>query len=151
MQSNRFQEFLQSFSFSSEGGDLPALDLVGLCVCSVAHCLCFGFGVVGLRVSRSAWKNCSVGALSSGVVWKLSSVSVVRGSGVGVILHSRSRFVVGGWGMLGSPTILLDKGFLSESLLSESLLSGSVNHPLRLAVVVLGVLRPEMEQGFVSS
>ena len=90
------------------------------------------------------------------MVWKLSSVSVVRGSGVGVVLHSRSRFVVGGWGMLGSPTRLLDKGFLSESLLSESLLSesllsGSVNHPLRLAVVVLGVLRPEMEQGFVSS
>ena len=80
------------------------------------------------------------------MVWKLSSVSVVRGSGVGVVLHSCSRFIVGGWGMLGSPTILLDKGFLSESLLS-----GSVNHPLRLAVVVLRVLRPEMEQGFVSS
>ena len=85
------------------------------------------------------------------MVWKLSSVSVVWGSGVGVVLHSCSRFVVGGRGMLGSPTILLDKGFLSESLLSESLSSGSVNHPLRLAVVVSWVLRPEMEQGFVSS
>ena len=53
--------------------------------------------------------------------------------------------------MLGSLTMLLDKGFSLESLLSESLSSGSVNHPLRLAVVVLGVLRPEMEQGFVSS
>ena len=85
------------------------------------------------------------------MVWKLSSVSVVRGSGVGVVLHSRSRFVVSGWGILGSPTRLLDKGSSSELLLSELLLSGSVNHPLRLAVVVSWVLRPEMEQGFVSS
>ena len=84
------------------------------------------------------------------MVWKLSSVSVVRGSGVGVALHSCSKFV-GGRGMLGSPTMLLDKGFLSRSSLSESLSSGSVNHPLRFAVVVSGVLRPEMEQGFVSS
>ena len=64
------------------------------------------------------------------MVWKLSSVSVVRGSGVGVVLHSRSRFVVSGWGILGSPTRLLDKGSSSESL---SL--GSVNHPLHLAIV----------------
>ena len=74
------------------------------------------------------------------MVWKLSSVSVVRGSGVGVVLHSCSRFVVGGLGMLGSPTILLDKGFWSRSSLSESLSSGSVNHPLRFAVVVSGGL-----------
>ena len=75
-------------------------------------------------------------------------MSVVRGSGVGVVLHSCSRVVVGGRGMLGSPTKLLDKGFLLVSL-SESLSLGSVNHPLRLAVFVRSwVLRPRMEQGF---
>ena len=67
-------------------------------------------------------------------------MSVVRGSGVGVVLHSCSRFVVGGLGMLGSPTMLLDKGFLSRSSLSESLSSGRVNHPLRFAVGVSGGL-----------
>ena len=61
-------------------------------------------------------------------------MSVVRGSGVGVILHNRSRFDVGGRGMLGSPTRLLDRG---SSL--ESLSSGSVNHPRRWAIVVLGL------------
>ena len=80
------------------------------------------------------------------MVWKLSSVSVVRGSGVGVVLHNRSRFDVGGWGILGSPTRLLERGSSSELL---SL--GSVNHPLRWAVVVSWVLRPEMEQGFVQA
>ena len=60
-------------------------------------------------------------------------MSVVQGSGVGVVLHNRSRFIVGGWGILGSPTRLLDRGSSSESLLS-----GSVNHPLRRAVVVSG-------------
>ena len=80
------------------------------------------------------------------MVWKLSSVSVVRGSGMGVVFHSRSRFDVGGWGILGLPTRLLERGSSSE-LLS----SGSVNHPLHWAVVVSGVLRPEMEQGFVQA
>ena len=74
-------------------------------------------------------------------------MSVVRGSGVGVVLHSSSKFV-DGRGMLGSPTKLLDRGFSSVSF-SESLSSGSVNHPLRLAVFVHSwVLRPRMEQGF---
>ena len=74
-------------------------------------------------------------------------MSVVRGSGVGVVLHSCSRVVVGR-GMLGSPTKLLDKG-LSLVSLSESLSLGSVNHPLRLAVFVRSwVLHPRMEQGF---
>ena len=61
-------------------------------------------------------------------------MSVVRGSGMGVVLHNHSRFDVGGRGMLGSPTRLLDRG---SSL--ESLSSGSVNHPRRWAVVVLGL------------
>ena len=75
-------------------------------------------------------------------------MSVVRGSGVGVVLHSGSKVVVGGRGMLGSPTKLLDNGFSLVSL-SESLSLGSVNHPLRLAVFVRSwVLRPKMEQGF---
>ena len=69
---------------------------------------------------------------------------MVRGSGVGVFLHSCSRFDVVGWGMLGSPTKLRERGFSSESL---SL--GSVNHPRRLAVFRFSwVLRPEVEQGF---
>ena len=73
-------------------------------------------------------------------------MSVVRGSGVGVVLHNRSRFAVGGLGILGSPTRLLERGSSSESLSS-----GSVNHPLRWAVVVSWVLHPEMEQGFVQA
>ena len=64
-------------------------------------------------------------------------MSVVRGSGVGVVLHSGSKVVVGGRGMLGSPTKLLDKGSSLVSL-SESLSLGSVNHPLCLAVFVRG-------------
>ena len=76
-------------------------------------------------------------------------MSVVRGSGVGVVLHNCSRVVVGR-GMLGSPTRLRDNGFSSSSL-SESLSSGSVNHPVRLAVFSFrGFLRPGMEQGFGS-
>ena len=64
---------------------------------------------------------------------------MVRGSGVGVFLHSCSRFDV-----VGSPTKLRERGFSSESL---SL--GSVNHPRRLAVFRFSwVLRPEVEQGF---
>ena len=64
-------------------------------------------------------------------------MSVVRGSGVGVVLHSGSKFVVGGLGILGSPTKLLDRGLSVSSIsLSESLSFGSVNHPLRLAVFV---------------
>ena len=71
---------------------------------------------------------------------------MVQGSGVGVVLHNRSRFDVGGWGILGSPTRLLDRGSSSESLSS-----GSVNHPLRWAIVGFWVLHPEMEQGFVQA
>ena len=55
---------------------------------------------------------------------------MVQGSGVGVILHNRSRFDVVGSGMLGSPTKLRERRSSSESL---SL--GSVNHPRRWAVV----------------
>ena len=73
--------------------------------------------VSGFLCSSSASKNHSVGALSSGVVWKLSSVlvcsRVVHGSGVGVFLHKCSRLNgskgVGSW-MLGSPTRLRDNG-----------------------------------------
>ena len=92
--------------------------------------------------SSKASKKRLVGALSSGVVRKLSSMSVcswvvhgsgVRGSGVGVFLHRCLRFEVVGWGMLGSPTRLLER---SSSL--ESLSSGSVNHPRRWAVFRLG-------------
>ena len=74
----------------------------------------------------------------------MSVGSVVRGSGVGVFLHSCSRFDVVGWGMLGSPTTLRERGSSSESLSV-----GSVNHPCRLAVFRFSwVLRPKMEQGF---
>ena len=52
---------------------------------------------------------------------------------MGVVLHNHSRFDVGGWGILGSPTRLLERGSSSESLSS-----GSVNHPLHWAVVVSG-------------
>ena len=76
-------------------------------------------------------------------------MSVVRGSGVGVVLHACSKAVVGSRGTLGSPTRLRDNGFSSGSL-SESLSSGSVNHPLGLAVFLRGFLRPGMEQGFGS-
>ena len=69
---------------------------------------------------------------------------MVRGSGVGVFLHSCSRFDVVDWGMLGSPTKLRERGFSLESL---SL--GSVNHPRRLAVFRFSwVLHPEVAQGF---
>ena len=54
---------------------------------------------------------------------------MVRGLGVGVLLHSRLRFDVVGWGMLGLPTKLRERGSSSESLLL-----GSVNHPCRRAV-----------------
>ena len=60
-------------------------------------------------------------------------MSVVWGSGVGVVLHNHSRFDVVGSGMLGSPTRLRERGSSSESL---SL--GSVNHPRRWAVVCSG-------------
>ena len=71
--------------------------------------------------SSSASKNRSVGTLSSGVVWKLSLVSVcsrvVRSSGVGAFLHRCSRLNgskgVGSW-MLGSPTRLQDNRSSSE-------------------------------------
>ena len=99
----------------------------------VVFAVVFGFGSgSGFFCSSKASKNRSAGALSSGVVWKLSSVSVgsvVRGSGVGVFLHSCSRFDVVGRGMLGSPTALRERGSSSESLSV-----GSVNHPCRLAV-----------------
>ena len=61
-------------------------------------------------------------------------MSVVRGSGVEVVLHNCSRFDVVGRGRLGSSTRLLDRGSSSESLSS-----GSVNHPRRWAVFVLGL------------
>ena len=57
-------------------------------------------------------------------------MSVVQGSGVGVVLHNHSRFDVVGSGMLGSPTKLRERRSSSESL---SL--GSVNHPHHWAVV----------------
>ena len=60
-------------------------------------------------------------------------MSVVWGSGVGVVLHNRSRFDVIGSGMLGSPTRLQERRSLSESLSS-----GSVNHPRCWAVVRSG-------------
>ena len=60
-------------------------------------------------------------------------MSVVRGSGVGVVLHNRSRFDVVGLGMLNSPTRLRERRSSSESLSS-----GSVNHPRRWAGVRLG-------------
>ena len=61
-----------------------------------------------------------------------------------MFLHSCSRFDVVGWGTLGSPTTLRERGSSSESLSV-----GSVNHPCRLAVFRFSwVLRPEMEQGF---
>ena len=60
-------------------------------------------------------------------------MSVVWGSGVGVVLHNRSRFDVVGSGMLGLLTKLRERRSLSESL---SL--GSVNHPRRWAIVRSG-------------
>ena len=120
----------------------------------VVFSVIFGFGSgSGFLCLSNALKNRSAGALSSGVVWKLSSVSVgsvVRGSGVGEFLHSCSscsRVDVVGRGMLGSPTMLRERGSSS----SESLSVGSVNHPCLLAVFSFSrVLLPEMEQGFGS-
>ena len=107
--------------------------------------------VSGFLCSRSASKNHSVSALNSGVVWKLSSMSVcslvVRGSGVGVFLHRCSR-LNGSKGAvsctLGSLTRLRDSGSSSESSLFKS-----QNSPCLRAVVAFLVLRPGMEQGFV--
>ena len=104
--------------------------------------------------SNKALKNRSVGALNSGIVWKLSSVSVcsrvVWGSGVGAFLHRCSR-LKGSKGVgsctLGSPTKLQDSGSSSESFLV-----GGRNGPRFHAVMVfLQFLHPEMEQGFVGS
>ena len=72
---------------------------------------------------------------------------MIQGSGVGVLLHKRSRLNgskgVVSW-TLGSPTKLQDSGSSSES---SSF--GSQNSPRLHAVVALLVLRPGMEQGFV--
>ena len=106
---------------------------------SVMSAIFFAVVVAGsdFLCSNNASKNRSVGALNSGVIWKLSSVSVcsrvVRGSGVGVFLHRCSR-LNGSKGVgsctLGSPTKLQD----SRSS-SESSSFGSRNSPHRRAVV----------------
>ena len=72
---------------------------------------------------------------------------MIRGLGVGVLLHRCSRLnglkgVVSC--MLGSPTKLQDSGSSSES---SSF--GSQNSPCLHAIVAFPVLLPGMEQGFV--
>ena len=95
-------------------------------------------GVSGFLCSNKASKNRSVGALSLGVVWKLSSVLVCSfvfwGLGVRDLLHRCSKLndlkgVVSC--TVGSPTRLQDKGSSSESL---SL--GSRKSPRHHAVLV---------------
>ena len=110
------------------------------CRCCLQAFLCVGFlavGVFGFLRSSKALKNCSVGVLNLGVIWKLSSMSVcslvVQGSGLGVLLHRCSKLndskgVVSG--MVGSPTILRDNGFSLKSLSS-----GSWNSPLHRAIL----------------
>ena len=107
--------------------------------------------VSGSLHSRSASKNRSIGALNSGVVWKLSSVSVcslvVWGSGVGVLLHRCSRLngLKGAVSCtLGLPTRLRNNGSSSESSSFRSR-----NSPCLCAIVAFLVLHPRMEQGFV--
>ena len=152
------KNFSRCSRFPEKGVIFPPLtsvvfSLVASVIFSViVFAVVFGFGSgSGFLCSSKASKNRSAGALSSDVVWKLSSVSVgsvVRGSGVGVFLHSCSsclRVDVVGRGMLGSPTTLRERGPSS----SESLSVGSVNHPCRLAVFRFSwVLLPKMEQGF---
>ena len=129
------KNFSRCSRFPEKGVIFPPLTSVVFSLVASVIFLVIVFAVIfgsGFFCSSKASKNRSVGALSSGVVWKLSSVSVgsvVRGSGVGVFLHSCSRFDVVGWGMLGSPTTLRERGSSSESLSV-----GSVNHPCRLAV-----------------
>ena len=94
-------------------------------------------GVSGFLCSSKVLKNHSVGALSSGVIWKLSSISVcslvVQGLGVGDLLHRCSKLndskgVVSC--TVGLPTRLQDRGSSSESFLF-----GSQKSPRRRAVV----------------
>ena len=72
---------------------------------------------------------------------------MIRGSGVGVLLHKCSR-LNGSKGVvsctLGSPTKLRDSGSLSESSSFRS-----QNSPRLHAIVAFLVLRPGMEQGFI--
>ena len=116
--------------FPEKGVIFPPLISGALLLSLLSSSIFVGFlavGVSGFLCSNRASKNRSVGALNSGVIWKLSSVSVcslvVQGSGVGVLLHrclklNDSKGVVSG--TVGSPTILRDNGFSLESLSSGS-------------------------------
>ena len=123
--------------FPAKGVILPPLISVTLFSLVSAIFLVVAVIASGFLCSRSTSKNHSVGALSSGVVWKLSSVSVcslvVRGSGVGVFLHRCSRLNSSkgvGSCILGSPTRLWDNRSSSES---SSF--GGRNKPRRRAVM----------------
>ena len=142
--------------FPAKGVIFPPLILAVLLLLLLLSFILIGFlmtavVISGFICSRSASKNRSVGAPNSGVIWKLSSMSVcslvVWGSGVGVLLHRCSR-LNGSKGvvscMLGSPTRLRDNGSSSESSSFRSR-----NSPRLRAVVVFLVLHPGMEQGFV--
>ena len=122
MKSYRFQEFFKGFPFPAKGVIFPPFISVVLFSVRLAIFLMVIVAGSGFLCSSSASKNRSVGALNSGVVWKLSSVSVcsrvVRGSRVGAFLHRCSR-LNGSKGVgsctLGSPTKLQDSGSSSES------------------------------------
>ena len=126
--------------FPEKGVILPPLISGPLLLSLLSSSIFVGFlavGVFGFLRSSKALKNCSVGALNLGVIWKLSSMSVcslvVQGLGVGVLLHRCSKLndskgVVSG--MVGSPTILQDNGFSLKSLLS-----GSQNSTLHHAIL----------------
>ena len=102
--------------FPEKGVIFPPLILGAPLLSLLSSSIFVGFlavGVSGFLHSNKASKNCSVGVLNSGVVWKLFSVSVcslvVWGSGVGVLLHrclklNDSKGVVSG--MVGSLTML---------------------------------------------
>ena len=115
------KNFLSVSLFPAKGVILPPFISVALFSLVSAIFFVVVFVVSGFLCSSSASKNRSVGALSSGVVWKLSSVSVcsrvVHGSGERAFLHKCLRLNgskgVGSW-MLGSPTRLWDNGSSSE-------------------------------------
>ena len=117
-------------------------------IASITGCACWFF------LLRIAANNHSVGLGSSGGVLKLDSVQVsgVRGSGVADLLHRCSR-LNGLKGLVCSTVGSPPKKLLVNSCPSSEsgLLGGRILHPLWVVMFsCLGVLRPEMEQGFSS-
>ena len=122
---------------------------VGLRSISIAGIICCACWLLLLRI---AVNNRSVGSGSSGGVPKLDSVRVsgVHGSGVADLLHRCSR-LNSSKGRLCSTVGSPPRELLVSSCPSSELgsLGGQILHPPRVVVFSsLGVLHPEMEQGF---